>query len=64
MNFDYRVKVLGYTADELIHMGFSVNTNGCAAGELWVVGCGRTQLARDVHRHGLKTINQIEVIRG
>lgn len=64
MNYSYRVKVLGYTADELARKGFSINATDCAPGELWVVGTGRTQLERDVHRHGLKTISQYEALRG
>lgn len=63
MNYSYRVKVLGYTVDELIRKGFAVNTFECAKGELWVTSCSRTQLERDVHRHGLKTISNIEAVR-
>lgn len=60
---NYRAKVLGYTLDQLTKMGFSVNAFDCKPGEFWVISSGRSQLARDLHRHGIKPLSDIEIIR-
>lgn len=62
MNYSYRVKVLGYTVDELIRKGFSVNGTDCKHGELWLVGTSRIGLERKCKRHGINTISELEVI--
>lgn len=62
MNFSYRVKVLGYTADELARKGFSINTTDCAPGELWIVGTSRSGLDRACKLHDINTITELEVI--
>lgn len=64
MDFNYRVKVLGYTADQLLAMGFGVNTYECKVGEHWAIACSGSHMDRLIKRHQLNTISQPEAIRG
>lgn len=63
MDFNYRVKVLGYTSAQLTAMGHAVNAHECAAGEYWVIGPSRSWLQDKIKRQGLKTIGELEAIR-
>lgn len=63
MDFNYRVKVLGYTTDQLLAMGFGVNTYECKPGELWAIACSGSAMDQKIKRHKLTTIGQPEVIR-
>lgn len=64
MDFKYRVKTLGYTIDQLLSMGFSVNVADCKSGEHWAVACSGSAMRRMIKRHNLTTITQPEAIRG
>jgi len=63
MDFNYRVKVLGTSLQQLLDMGFAVNAHDCQPGEYWVIGCGRTSLENQVIHHSLTTITPYEAIR-
>lgn len=64
MNFNYRVKVMGTSLQDLINMGFAVNAHDCQPGEYWVIGCGQTSLENKVGQHSLVTVSQYECLRG
>lgn len=63
MDFNYRVKTLGYTADQLLAMGFGVNTYECKPGELWAVACSGSSMRDLIKRKNLNIIGQPEAIR-
>lgn len=63
MNFSYRVKVLGYTMDQLLAMGLAVNGHECAPGEYWIIAVGSSQLEHLIKCHSLSVISDIECIR-
>lgn len=63
MNFNYRVKVLGKSVDQLLALGFSVNTHGCAEGELWAISTSSSKVTSMVERHRLTAISAVEAIR-
>lgn len=65
MNFKYRVKVLGYTVDQLLTMGFSVNTHDCKTGELWAIACSGSDMQHLIKKNALelKLITSPEAIR-
>lgn len=64
MDFHYRVKLLGYTTDQLLNMGFGVNTYDCEPGELWAIACSGSHMDRLIRRHKLSIIGKPEAIRG
>lgn len=64
MNFNYRVKVLGTSLQDLLDLGFAVNAADCQSGEYWLIGCGRTSLETKVTQSQLVTISDYECLRG
>lgn len=64
MDFHYRVKAIGYTADQLLAMGFGVNTYECKPGEHWAVTCSGSSMRNMIKRHNLNIVGQPEAIRG
>lgn len=63
MNFNYRVKVLGCTVDQLLAMGHAVNSYECNAGEHWIIGCSQSQLEAAIQRDKLTIVSDYEAIR-
>lgn len=63
MDFNYRVKVMGYTAEQLLAMGHAINTYECAAGEHWVIGPSRSWIDEKIKSQKLTIIGQPEAIR-
>lgn len=63
MNFNYRVKVLGFTVEQLLAMGHAVNSYECNAGEHWIIGCSRSQLENAVKHDKLTIVSDYEAIR-
>lgn len=63
MDFNYRVKTLGYTTDQLLAMGFGVNTYECKPGEHWAVACSGSSMRDLVKRNNLTIISEPEAIR-
>lgn len=63
MNFNYRVKVLGKSVDQLLALGLDVNTQGCNGGELWAIATSSSRLESIVDRYSLTIISNIEAIR-
>jgi hypothetical protein len=64
MDFNYRVKAIGYTTDQLLAMGFGVNTYECQPGEHWAIACSGSAMDRLIKRHKLNIVGQPEAIRG
>ncbi len=63
MNFNCRVKTLGYTMGELLAMGFAVNNYDCEPGEHWAITGSEWDMERMIKHHNLKTITQPETVR-
>lgn len=63
MDFKYKVKTLGYTVDQLLAMGFSVNTHGCKAGEHWAIASSGSAMKSLIAHNHLNTITEPEAIR-
>lgn len=60
MRYNARVKVLGYTVQQLLDLGHAVNTFDCEPGVQWIIGPDSDWLEKAIKRQGIVTIGKIE----